>query len=132
MSNKSNKKPENTIKSGEEEMLEWVNERFIKYFARVHCLALIAKGHTHGYDIMRHIEKNYGFKVSPGSYYPLLQWLEDNGYIKGFWEGPAEAGKPSRKRYEATEKGLRVLEAAGERIKQITEELKTTKTQQRS
>jgi len=44
-------------------MLAWIDEKFIKSMSKVHCLALIAKGHTHGYDMMKYIETSDG--ISP-------------------------------------------------------------------
>jgi DNA-binding PadR family transcriptional regulator len=37
----------------------------------------------HGYDIMEQFERRRGFRPSPGSIYPVLQMLEEGGYIVG-------------------------------------------------
>ncbi len=37
----------------------------------------------HGYDIMEEFERRRGFRPSPGSIYPVLQMLEEGGYIAG-------------------------------------------------
>lgn len=37
----------------------------------------------HGYDIMEQFERRRGFRPSPGSIYPVLQMLEEGGYIAG-------------------------------------------------
>jgi DNA-binding PadR family transcriptional regulator len=104
-----------------EEMLNWIDERFLKSLARLHCLALIARGHTHGYDIMKYIKEQYDLKISAGSCYPILQWLEDKKYIKGVWE--CEEGKPSKKTYKITPKGRKVLEAARKRLLALVSQL---------
>jgi DNA-binding PadR family transcriptional regulator len=59
-----------------------------------------------GSEIMEEIEKRTGgfWKPSPGSIYPLLAWLQDNGYVK---ELPTENGL---KRYELTQSGKALLE----------------------
>jgi len=104
---------EQSIKSGdapgasEEVLLEWIDERFLKSFARIQCLSLIAKGHVHGYDIIKFFEKTYNVKISAGKIYPILQWLEDNRYINGKWE--YTEGKPGKKIYELTPKGCSFL-----------------------
>jgi len=97
-----------------DEILEWTNERFVKSFAKLYCLALIARGYTHGYDIMKYINHQYGLKISTGSIYKVLQWLENKEYIKGSWE--YKEGKPSRRNYIVTKKGVNALKAAGERL----------------
>lgn len=60
-----------------------------------------------GSEIMDDVEKrtNGCWKPSPGSIYPLLAWLQDDGYIK---EMPSEEN--GMKRYTLTEKGKMLLE----------------------
>ena len=60
-----------------------------------------------GSEIMEEIEGETGgrWKPSPGSVYPLLAWLQDNGYTK---ELPKEEG--GIKRYMLTEQGEKLFE----------------------
>lgn len=60
-----------------------------------------------GSEIMEKIESETDgrWKPSPGSVYPLLAWLQENGYTK---ELPTEEG--GIKRYMLTEKGEKFLE----------------------
>jgi DNA-binding PadR family transcriptional regulator len=60
-----------------------------------------------GSEIMDEIEKrtNGRWKPSPGSVYPLLAWLQDNGYLK---ELPTDQN--GLKRYELTQNGKKLLE----------------------
>jgi DNA-binding MarR family transcriptional regulator len=60
-----------------------------------------------GSEIINEIENRTEgrWKPSPGSIYPLLAWLQDNGYIK---EVPADQN--GMKRYEITESGKSLLE----------------------
>jgi DNA-binding PadR family transcriptional regulator len=76
-----------------------------KGFIRYHVLEALNEKPMSGSEIMEEIEKETsGFwKPSPGSIYPLLAWLQDNGYIK---ELPALDGL---KRYELTESGKALL-----------------------
>jgi len=41
---------------------------------------------VHGYQIIRYCRKKFAIYLSPSSVYPVLQWLENEGYIKGKWE----------------------------------------------
>lgn len=51
----------------------------IKYMV----LAALLEQPRHGYDIMEAFEKRRGFRPSPGSIYPVLQMLEEGGYVEG-------------------------------------------------
>ncbi|MGZ8803813.1 MAG: PadR family transcriptional regulator [Microbacterium sp.] len=77
---------------------------------RTAVLALLAEKPMHGYQIIQQIEERSGgsWKPSPGSVYPTLQLLADEGLIKA-----EEAG--GRKTYSLTEEGREVADAAGEK-----------------
>lgn len=77
-----------------------------KGFIRFHVLEALNEKPMSGSEIMEQIQKQTGnfWKPSPGSIYPLLAWLQDNGYIK---ELPSENGL---KRYELTDNGKSLLE----------------------
>jgi DNA-binding PadR family transcriptional regulator len=77
-----------------------------KGFIRYHVLEALNEKTMSGSEIMEQIQKQTGslWKPSPGSIYPLLAWLQDNGYIK---ELPSENGL---KRYELTQDGKGLLE----------------------
>jgi DNA-binding PadR family transcriptional regulator len=52
---------------------------------RAGILSVLAEGPMHGYQIMQRLEERSGgmWRPSPGSVYPTLQMLEDEGLIKG-------------------------------------------------
>lgn len=52
---------------------------------RAAVLALLAEAPMHGYQVIQELEKRSGgaWRVSPGSVYPTLQLLEDEGLITG-------------------------------------------------
>jgi len=73
-----------------------------KGFLRYYVLKLLNEKPMSGSEMMSEIEKqtNGCWKPSPGSIYPLIAWLQDQGHIK---EAPEqEAGI---KRYTLTEQG---------------------------
>ena len=77
-----------------------------KGFLRYHVLEALNEKPMSGSEIMEEIAKHTGgsWKPSPGSIYPLLAWLQDNGHLK---ELPTENGL---KRYELTASGKALLE----------------------
>jgi len=90
-----------------------------KGFIRYHVLEALSQKPMSGSELMDDIEKHTGgfWKPSPGSIYPLLSWLQDNGYIK---ELPVENGL---KRYELTESGKALLEEQKKIRKKFREEV---------
>ena len=89
-----------------------------KGFIRYHVLEALNEKPMSGSELMEEIEKHTGgfWKPSPGSIYPLLSWLQDNGYIK---ELPTENGL---KRYELTSSGKTLLEEQKKIRKKFREE----------
>ncbi len=76
---------------------------------RAAVIALLAEKPMHGYQIIHEIEERSGgsWKPSPGSVYPTLQLLADEGFIS------AEESN-GRKTYSLTDEGRRVADAAAE------------------
>jgi DNA-binding PadR family transcriptional regulator len=89
-----------------------------KGFIRYHVLEALNEKPMSGSELMEEIEKRTGgfWKPSPGSIYPLLAWLQDNGYVK---ELPSENGL---KRYELSETGKALLEEQKSIRKKFREE----------
>src|SRR4030067_2123330 len=89
-----------------------------KGFIRYHVLEALNQKPMSGSELMEEIEKHTGgfWKPSPGSIYPLLAWLQDNGYVK---ELPSENGL---KRYELTQNGKSLLEEQKKIRKKFREE----------
>jgi DNA-binding PadR family transcriptional regulator len=90
-----------------------------KGFIRYHVLEALSEKPMSGSELMDEIEKHTGgfWKPSPGSIYPLLAWLQDNGYIK---ELPSENGL---KRYELTPSGKSLLDEQEKIRKKFREEV---------
>ena len=74
---------------------------------RAAALALLAEAPMNGYQIIQEISERSGgvWRPSPGSVYPALQQLEDEGLIR------AEAGEGGRRAYVLTEDGRHYAEA---------------------
>lgn len=63
-------------------------------------LAGLLDGPAHGYELMSRLEQRTGgrWRPSPGSVYPMLQQLEDEGLVRG-------SDQSGRKVYELTDEG---------------------------
>jgi DNA-binding PadR family transcriptional regulator len=78
----------------------WAGGRVPKGNVRGLLLAALLNGPAHGYELMRRLEGQAGgrWRPSPGSVYPLLQVLEDEGLVRG-------RDSDGRRVYELTERG---------------------------
>ncbi len=67
---------------------------------RLVLLAALLDGSAHGYELMGRLEESSGgvWRPSPGSVYPTLQLLEDEGLVRSVEEG-------DRRVYELTDAG---------------------------
>lgn len=62
----------------------------------------------------------HGYRISPGSLYPLLHGLEKRGYLRSSAE---RRGRSQRRVYRATPRGRRALEAAKSKVWELFQEL---------
>ena len=78
----------------------WAGGRVPRGYVRGLLLAALIDGPAHGYELMRRLEAQAGgrWRPSPGSVYPLLQLLEDEGLVRGTDTG-------GRRVYELTPAG---------------------------
>ncbi len=92
----------------EEKAAGWLKETQ-KGYIRIAVLILLNKKPHHGYEMMKAIdERTSGFwKPTAGGIYPILQDLENSGYINGEWDCET---KRKRKIYAITLEGKKVLE----------------------
>ena len=92
-----------------------------KGFIRFQVLELLGEKPMSGSELMSEIEDRTGglWRPSPGSIYPLLTWLLDEGYVR---ETPPEGN--GMKRYALTDKGKMLLEEE-KKIKTILQNAET-------
>src|SRR5213594_135179 len=86
---------------------------------RLHILYHAAREPIFGLGIIEELAR-HGYKLSPGTLYPLLHGLERKGYLRSTRE---HSGKSSRRVYRATPQGRKVLAAAKEKVSELFGEL---------
>lgn len=81
-------------------------------------LRMVSEKAMHGYEVMQALEEEScgAYKPSPGSVYPTLQMLEDEGLVRS----REEEGK---KVYEITEEGREYLDKHGDVVDEIFERI---------
>ena len=83
-------------------------QRIVKNLRDIYILQMIRNQPTWGYKIKKNIEAEYGIKLRHGALYPLLNALENSGYLTSRKE---KHGGRIRKVYEITPKGMQYLDA---------------------
>ena len=86
---------------------------------RLHILHHAAKGPIFGLGMVEELTR-HGYRISPGTLYPLLHGLEKKGYISAT---ERRNGKSLRKVYRATPLGRQALTAAKVKVHELFGEL---------
>jgi PadR family transcriptional regulator PadR len=86
---------------------------------RLHILHHAAETGVFGLGMIEELAR-HGYKLSPGTLYPVLHGLEENGLLRSYQQDLA--GK-IRRVYRTTIAGQRVLKAAKEKVRELFGEL---------
>lgn len=86
---------------------------------RLHVLHHAAEEPVFGLGMIEELAR-HGYRISPGTLYPLLRRLETKGYLRSSEE---RNGKSRRKLYRATPLGRRALAAAKHKVRELFQEL---------
>jgi PadR family transcriptional regulator PadR len=86
---------------------------------RLHILYHAAHEPVFGLGMMKELRR-HGYRISPGTLYPLLHRLEQKGYIAS--KTQVVRGKV-RRFYTATARGKRALESAKTKVRELFDEL---------
>ena len=86
---------------------------------RLHVLHHAAREPIFGLGMIEELGR-HGYRISPGSLYPLLHSLEKKGYLHSTEQ---RSGKSLRKLYRATPLGKKALTAATGKVRELFREL---------
>jgi PadR family transcriptional regulator, regulatory protein PadR len=100
-----------------------LNRELIGGFIRIHVLHHAAHKPVFGVWLIEEL-REHGYKVGPGTLYPILHGLEDVGYLKSKFI-PHDGKR--RRVYMISSAGRRALQSAKVKIKELYEELFETK-----
>ncbi|TGL24423.1 PadR family transcriptional regulator [Leptospira yanagawae] len=95
-----------------------INE-FFSSFIKIHILHHCLEEEIYGVWMIEEL-KEHGYKISPGSLYPLLRNLEEKRLIRSRTE---QMGKVKRKFYRITPKGKKELTSAKIKLKELIGEI---------
>ncbi|MCD6242214.1 PadR family transcriptional regulator [Candidatus Bathyarchaeota archaeon] len=91
-----------------ETLKERIVQRIVRNLLDIIILQMISNQPMWGYKIKKEIENTYGIKIRHGALYPLLNMLENSGYLRSKQE---KHGGRIRKVYEITSKGIQYVDA---------------------
>ncbi|MEA3397180.1 MAG: PadR family transcriptional regulator [Chloroflexota bacterium] len=85
-----------------------IREKLMKGLLELVVLQLIERGCNYGYKIIVEIRKVFGANFGPSTIYPLLNSLEDDGYLISNWDTSSLRPK---KIYRLSEDGEKLLKS---------------------
>ncbi len=88
-------------------------------FIRIHILYHSSLGKIYGFELIEELER-HGYPVSPGTIYPILNKLEQDGMLVS---EKINVGGKIRKYYIITVEGRRVLAEARKKIRELADEV---------
>ena len=86
---------------------------------RLHVLHHAVEGEVYGQWIIEELGR-HGYRLSPGTLYPLLHGLEAKGYLKS---REKRVGGRTRRIYRATPMGRAALELAKDKVRELFHEI---------
>ena len=89
-------------------------------FWKVHILHHAESQPVFGQWVIRELRR-HGYEVSPGTLYPLLNRMEERGWLK--LKVDLEAGPRARKEYSLTTKGKEVLAVLRTQVQELYREV---------
>ncbi len=92
---------------------------FFLGFIKIHVLYHAAKEPVYGLWLIEEL-KRHGYKISPGTLYPIFHSLEEDGLLQS--QGQVVEGK-MRKYYRTTSKGKKTLQQAKKKVQELLNEI---------
>jgi DNA-binding PadR family transcriptional regulator len=96
-----------------------VEKDFVPGFIRIHILYHASLEPVYGLWIIEELAR-HGYRLSPGTVYPMLHSMEKKGYLQC---RPEVVGGKVRKYYTITPRGRKMLEEAREKLRELVREV---------
>ena len=95
------------------------HQELLSGFIRLHVLQHASEGEIYGQWMIQELAR-HGYRLSPGTLYPLLEGLEKRGYLVSHRQ---RAGRSIRRLYKATPLGRKALAIARRQARELFSEL---------
>ena len=101
-------------------MLDPIAREVLLAFWKVHILRHAQEGPVYGQALIEELRR-HGFRLSPGTLYPLLARMEEHGWLRA--RRQPEAGPKARCEYSITARGARVLRQIRQQVEELYREV---------
>ena len=88
-------------------------------FIRLHVLHHAAEEEIYGQWMIEELA-HHGYRLSPGTLYPMLHSLEKKGYLTSREE---QRGRTNRRLYRATDLGIEALQLGRQKLRELFHEV---------
>ena len=95
------------------------NQELYSGLIRIHILYHASQEPIFGLGMIEELRR-HGYRLSPGTLYPLLHGLEKKGYLRS---NEVRSGRSIRRVYKATRAGRKALIEAREKVRELLGEL---------
>ena len=95
------------------------HQELLAGLVRLHILHHAAEGDIYGQWMIEELAR-HGYRMSPGTLYPLLHGMEKKGYLESRHE---RAGRSVRRLYQATPLGRKALALARDKVRELFGEI---------
>lgn len=95
------------------------HQDFLTGLIRLHILHHAVEGEFFGNWMLEEL-RGHGYRIGPGTLYPMLHALERKGYLRSRTEGN---GRRARRHYRATRQGRAALTLATAKVRELFNEL---------
>lgn len=100
------------------------HQELLAGFIRMHILHHAAEGDLYGHWMIEELA-HHGYRMSPGTLYPMLHAMERKGYLTSRSE---RVGRSVRRVYRATPYGIEGLQVARDKIGELFHEVGGSKS----
>lgn len=95
------------------------HQELLSGLVRLHVLHHAAEGDLYGHWMIEELAR-HGYKISPGTLYPMLHALERKGYLTS---RTGLVGRSRRRIYRATPHGREALRMARRKVRELVDEI---------
>jgi len=103
-------------------MTDRISREILLAFWKVHILHHAGAGPIYGQWVLEELRR-HGFQVSPGTLYPLLARMEQQGWLQVVNHGKRAASPKARREYALTPRGARMLALLRRQVEELHREV---------